>query len=193
MGIIDDYYGGYENLALYTDSEGVVDFDAAYGTTYPFGSDCGSYDSEDLDAGASCGSEGSVGDDDDDEDPWLKPCANSAQLLRSRSCTANVSLENMSVSRSRNDPCNLHKLAPVKLMLALLTIDCVCADATIANKTTAELKDKHEWRVAHTVQVANDILKHEGYSRWEAYCEDSKDAAASCRCSTATTEQAAGR
>lgn len=33
MGIFDDYYGGYENLALYTDENGDVDFDAAYGTT----------------------------------------------------------------------------------------------------------------------------------------------------------------
>jgi hypothetical protein len=31
MGIIDDYYGGYESLAFFTDEDGVVDFEAAYG------------------------------------------------------------------------------------------------------------------------------------------------------------------
>lgn len=31
MGIIDDYYGGYENLALFTDEYGSIDFEAAYG------------------------------------------------------------------------------------------------------------------------------------------------------------------
>lgn len=31
MGIIDDYYGGYESLAFFTDDNGVVDFEAAYG------------------------------------------------------------------------------------------------------------------------------------------------------------------
>ena len=30
MGIVDDYYGGYENLAMYMDEDGCVDFDAAY-------------------------------------------------------------------------------------------------------------------------------------------------------------------
>jgi hypothetical protein len=30
MGIIDDHYGGYENLALWTDADGNVDFDGAY-------------------------------------------------------------------------------------------------------------------------------------------------------------------
>ena len=36
MGIIDDYYGGYGNLALYTSQDGDVDFDAAYGTSCPW-------------------------------------------------------------------------------------------------------------------------------------------------------------
>jgi hypothetical protein len=31
MGIIDDYYGGYESLALFMDEDGCVDFEAAYG------------------------------------------------------------------------------------------------------------------------------------------------------------------
>jgi hypothetical protein len=64
MGIIDDYYGGYENLALYSDGHGGFDMDAAYGTTlestsdarikavcgstFPTGSDCDSYDSKDY-------------------------------------------------------------------------------------------------------------------------------------------------
>ena len=34
MGIIDDHYGGYGNLAFYTGEDGDVDFDGAYGTTY---------------------------------------------------------------------------------------------------------------------------------------------------------------
>lgn len=62
MGIIDDHYGGYENLALYSDGHGGFDMEAAYGTTFestidarikavcggsfPIGSDCGSYDSQ---------------------------------------------------------------------------------------------------------------------------------------------------
>ncbi len=33
MGIIDDHYGGYENLALYSDGHGGFDMDAACGTT----------------------------------------------------------------------------------------------------------------------------------------------------------------
>lgn len=36
MGIIDDYYGGYENLAMNTDSDGNVDFEGAYGTACDF-------------------------------------------------------------------------------------------------------------------------------------------------------------
>lgn len=39
MGIIDDYYGGYENFALYTNEDGDVDFDAAYGTSCPWDDD----------------------------------------------------------------------------------------------------------------------------------------------------------
>lgn len=61
MGIIDDYYGGYENLALYTDEVGNVDFDAAYGTTYPFATDSGSNDSAESD----CGVSGANGDQPD--------------------------------------------------------------------------------------------------------------------------------
>lgn len=30
MGFVDDYCGGYENLALYTDEDGDVDFEGAY-------------------------------------------------------------------------------------------------------------------------------------------------------------------
>jgi hypothetical protein len=30
MGIIDDYYGGYENIAMHTNEEGETDFEAAY-------------------------------------------------------------------------------------------------------------------------------------------------------------------
>ena len=30
MGIIDDYYGGYETIAQFTDEDGNTDFDAAY-------------------------------------------------------------------------------------------------------------------------------------------------------------------
>ena len=36
MGIIDDHYGGYENLAMYTDPDGNVDFDGAYGSAAGF-------------------------------------------------------------------------------------------------------------------------------------------------------------
>lgn len=39
MGIIDDYYGGYENLAMHTDLDGDVDFDGAYGSACDFHSD----------------------------------------------------------------------------------------------------------------------------------------------------------
>ncbi|KAF6265920.1 hypothetical protein COO60DRAFT_1697584 [Scenedesmus sp. NREL 46B-D3] len=35
MGIIDDYYGGYESLALFTDEDGCVDFEAAYDAQLP--------------------------------------------------------------------------------------------------------------------------------------------------------------
>jgi hypothetical protein len=31
MGIIDDYYGGYESLGLFMDEDGIVDYEAAYG------------------------------------------------------------------------------------------------------------------------------------------------------------------
>jgi hypothetical protein len=31
MGIIDDYYGGYESLAMFMDEDGVIDYEAAYG------------------------------------------------------------------------------------------------------------------------------------------------------------------
>lgn len=64
MGFIDDHYGGYENLALYSDGPGGFDMDAAYGTTlestidariqavcggtFPMGSDCNSYDTKDC-------------------------------------------------------------------------------------------------------------------------------------------------
>lgn len=37
MGIIDDYYGGYENLAMHTGPDG-TDFDAAYGSACGFDS-----------------------------------------------------------------------------------------------------------------------------------------------------------
>ena len=30
MGIIDDYYGGYENIAAWTNEDGETDFDGAY-------------------------------------------------------------------------------------------------------------------------------------------------------------------
>jgi len=30
MGIIDDYYGGYENIAMFTNEDGETDFEAAY-------------------------------------------------------------------------------------------------------------------------------------------------------------------
>ncbi len=64
MGIIDDHYGGYKNLALYSDGHGGFDMEAAYGTTFestidariqavcggtfPIGSDCDSYDTKDY-------------------------------------------------------------------------------------------------------------------------------------------------
>jgi hypothetical protein len=35
MGIIDDYYGGYGNLAMLTNSDGEVDFEAAYDSQLP--------------------------------------------------------------------------------------------------------------------------------------------------------------
>ena len=38
MGVIDDYYGGYENLAMHTDPNGDTDFDAAYGSACGFDS-----------------------------------------------------------------------------------------------------------------------------------------------------------
>ena len=75
MGIIDDHYGGYENLALYSDGHGGFDMEAAYGTTFestidarikavcggsfPIGSNCGSYDSQD------CGSDENDFDEED--------------------------------------------------------------------------------------------------------------------------------
>ena len=34
MGIIDDHYGGYENLALYSDGHGGFGMEAAYGATF---------------------------------------------------------------------------------------------------------------------------------------------------------------
>jgi len=30
MGIIDDYYGGYENIAMFTDEDSETDFEGAY-------------------------------------------------------------------------------------------------------------------------------------------------------------------
>ncbi len=36
MGIIDEYFGGYDNLAMYSNSDGDVDFDDAYGTSWDF-------------------------------------------------------------------------------------------------------------------------------------------------------------
>ena len=39
MGVVDDYYGGYENLAMNTDSAGNVDFVGAYGSACGFNSD----------------------------------------------------------------------------------------------------------------------------------------------------------
>lgn len=38
MGIIDDNYGGYENLAMHTDPDGETDFDGAYGSACGFDS-----------------------------------------------------------------------------------------------------------------------------------------------------------
>ena len=30
MGIIDDYYGGYDNLAMHMNSDGDIDYEGAY-------------------------------------------------------------------------------------------------------------------------------------------------------------------
>lgn len=43
MGVIDDYYGGYESLAFFTAEDGVVDFEAAYDAQMP--DEDGYYDS----------------------------------------------------------------------------------------------------------------------------------------------------
>jgi hypothetical protein len=45
MGIIEDYYGGYESLALFENSDGGYDYDAAYEAQLPDGyeADCGAY------------------------------------------------------------------------------------------------------------------------------------------------------
>ena len=75
MGIIDDHYGGYDNLALYSDGHGGFDMEAAYGTTlestidarvkavcggtFQIGSDCDYYDTKD------CGSDGNDLDEED--------------------------------------------------------------------------------------------------------------------------------
>jgi hypothetical protein len=52
MGVVDDYYGGYETLALFTNSDGEVDFEAAYDSQLP----CS--DSE----------------DDQETDPFMRAC-----------------------------------------------------------------------------------------------------------------------
>ena len=45
MGIIDDYYGGYESLALFENPDGSYDYDAAYEAQMPdaYEADCGAY------------------------------------------------------------------------------------------------------------------------------------------------------
>eukprot|EP00976_Prorocentrum_cordatum_P064738 1177606-Prorocentrum_minimum.AAC.1 len=60
MGIVDDYYGGYANLAMHTDEDGDVDWESAYysaaGLDYEDGYFSDEYDDDDKD------------DDSDDDD-----------------------------------------------------------------------------------------------------------------------------
>ena len=89
MGIIDDYYGGYENLAMHTNSDGDIDHEGAYESAN-FGGGYG-LDGSDFGGGYGFGSYGcSYGSDEDEEDHVrFKRSDGSVEYKMVRWCIAN--------------------------------------------------------------------------------------------------------
>ncbi|DBA96142.1 TPA: hypothetical protein ACH3X1_015627 [Trebouxia sp. C0004] len=129
MGIIDDHYGGYDNLALYSDGHGGFDVEAAYGTTLEstidarikavchnnslIGSDCVSCDSKDYESDGS--------DFGQEDNPLLDPMRGSftnkqaAQLLAGMLAGALIHRQNMRVTRRERDLTHLVDLIQSQL------------------------------------------------------------------------------
>ena len=176
MGIIDDYYGGYENLAMYTNEDGDVDFDAAYGTTYEdtfnerFDQVVRDYQREHGKLASYCS------DDSDVSGHSCSDFGEDHQLVRAvrKLCTkAEMRAENHACERT-TDRCSLDPPALAARVCLVADLGLLTTDEALASKTlrrSADL-DGFDWGMAQAVQTANSIRAHEGYGSWREYGQD---------------------